>query len=130
MELTWQARPQALPVAGVVGLGAAGKALGERLLEEPKLAFRALAWDQGLVLLGDELPWVSGLIWLGREPDAPGLYLPTQVASTVDPSWVLQCLASQAQPPPIVVLPEPGLFFSLSHARSLDRSALQCWMKT
>jgi hypothetical protein len=36
-----------------------------------------------LLVVGDELPWADGVVYLGRDPDAPKLLLPTTLMPEV-----------------------------------------------
>jgi len=72
----------------VVGEGAVARALANRLLRYPAEALRQLrvvVTPELLVAVGPEasLPWVDGVRYLGCEPGAPGLLLPTTREATV-----------------------------------------------
>lgn len=117
-----------MEIAGAVGQGAVGRSLAQRLLAEDVGRWHGVAWADGLVVLGADVPWVRGLTWIGQEPQAAALYLPTRVASSVDPRWLIEALRSQGRRAPLLVLPETGLLLSLAGARPLHGEALRAWM--
>jgi len=71
----WRRREPPLPVAAVVAGGAASESLRiatlKRLAEQE---FRAAGGDGWLVVLGEELPWADGAVYLGWDS---GVLVPT-----------------------------------------------------
>lgn len=148
-------REPPLPPCAAVATGAAAIALARRLLAESDqtlAALRGLAGDQLLAILGDErdLPWVDGVVYLGADPDAPRLLLPTALAPSVAAAFyetaVLRHLAAAAASsaaassastaqlalltaPPIAVLPSPHAAFSVATAAALSRPRLVAWLE-
>jgi hypothetical protein len=84
------------------------------------------------VLLGaaEDLPWVPGVVYLGREAEAPSLLLPTTLAPTVPAALLLQ--AFQKQFPeltlPLAVIPASGNVVSLHAARAVARERVLGWL--
>ena len=133
----WRRRPRPRPAAS------------SPRTTRPLTALRGLAGDRLLAILGDErdLPWVDGVIYLGADPDAPRLLLPTALAPSVAAAIyevaVLRHLAaaaaSSAAPAaqlalltasPIAVLPPPhDTFFSVASAAALSRPRLVAWLE-
>lgn len=149
-------REPPLPASAAVATGAAATALAQRLLAESDqalAALRGLAGDRLLAVLGDErdLPWVDGVLYLGADPDAPRLLLPTALAPSVGVALyetaVLRHLtvAATASPaarglstaqfalltaPPIAVLPPPhDAIFSVATAAPISRPRLVAWLE-
>lgn len=74
-----------------------------------------------LVALGsaEDLPWVDGAVWLGRDPDAPTLFLPTVLALDPHPALVASALARH-RPPPIALVRHDVAWLALSLAEARD----------
>ncbi len=146
--------PREPPLAprAAVATGEVARALARRLLEEDDealAALRGLAGPSLLAVLGEaeQLPWVDGVLYLGSDPEAPRLLLPTalrpSVAAGLYQSAVerhLQARAasaasgSSARPlaaaiaAPLAVLPEPRWVFSMAEAASIQRARLAAWL--
>jgi hypothetical protein len=85
-----------------------------------------------IVVLGraELLPWVDGAQYLGRDPGAPSLLLPTTHAPPVPASLFERAIAARfprAQVPLAVLSPEP-LVIQLGPARPLSRRALSAFL--
>jgi hypothetical protein len=124
-----------LVARAVVGAGEASKRLGRRLAElgEDSLhALAAVAGDGLLVVLGDQdaLPWVDGVVYLGRDESAPSLLLPTALAPTV-PSALLEIAVRRivARAAPVAMLPSLARLVPCGAARSIDRALLKAWVE-
>lgn len=133
MNVTWTARDEPLAVEAAFAKGEAARALAKRVLAMADIAlFRAVASDELLVLLGDHLPWVDGIVYLGREHEAPRMYLPTTLAPSVAPAMLARSVERQkpiadgpfALVPPLIV----PLIIPLAAAMPLDRSRLEAWL--
>lgn len=159
-------REPPLEAVAAVALGAAARALGRRLLEEPDVQLAELRGLTGrlevpgrgggrapmlAVLVGDSataLPWVDGIVYLGRDVEAPRLLLPTALRPAVSTALfeaaVLRRLAgpsssspssrAPAPSPPFAVLAPSGLagprhVFSLASARPIERAQLERWLE-
>lgn len=78
----WEVRESPLPAAAVVLLDLALEALKHSLRKRDANALESLKtvlFDGGVALIGEErvLPWVDGGVYLGREPMASNLLVPT-----------------------------------------------------
>jgi hypothetical protein len=93
-------------------------------------ALRAVATPECLVLLGPEreLPWADGVVYLGHDPRAPLLLLPTYCEPDVPLDLFEQRIVAGLQPAPIAVLPHAKRLIAVGHARVLERAALQQWL--
>lgn len=75
----------------------------------------------------DELPWVDGVLYLGRGPGAPDLLLPTTLQPTVPESLLARAISHARIPPPIAILVDQGTLVSLAQAQPLSRRILHGW---
>ena len=79
----------------VIARGAAGRALAQSLLENPaRLAtLRGLVSGDVLALTGEDLPWVDGAEYFGRDGSASWLLVSTRVGTSVPFRWASSVLA-------------------------------------
>jgi hypothetical protein len=130
----WAPREPPLAPRAAIGLGEVARALARRLLALPAEAMGRLSGVGGadvLVVMADEaaLPWVDGVIYLGRDPEAPSLLLPTTLRPDVPPPLFEEAVLGRVRgTPPVVVLPEPPVLVATGAARPLDRGALEAWL--
>jgi hypothetical protein len=92
----------------------------------------AVSTSDVLVLLGDgqTLPWVDGVRYLGRDPLAPHLLLPTNREPDVPVDLFERALIHRSPvPSPFAVVPELGKVISLSSAKELSRQVLASWLR-
>jgi hypothetical protein len=90
-----------------------------------------------LVVLGEagELPWVDGSVYLGRDPEAPALLLPTTHEPALPLPLVERALLARSGgaagvswvSPPYAVLVGPPLLASVQAARPIIRRVLSAW---
>ncbi|MCB9694928.1 MAG: hypothetical protein H6736_24245, partial [Alphaproteobacteria bacterium] len=73
IQVGWSLRDVPLAPVGMLATGAAAARLAERVSRRRDL--RGVVTDDVLVVLGTDLPWVDGAVYLG-EP-ASGLYTDT-----------------------------------------------------
>jgi hypothetical protein len=91
---------------------------------------RAVLGDELLLLLGNEqdLPWSDGVIYLGREPMTPELWLPCAIEPNVPASLLLRALRSRFQTDsllaPFAVSLEPPVVVPLVDAQPLTRELI------
>ena len=84
-----------------------------------------------LVLLKAEeehLPWIKGVIYLGRDPHAPSLYIPTHLSVNVPLSILERALLKKTGIGPMAVLPASSQLLPLTNLLSLDRQAIAAWL--
>jgi hypothetical protein len=134
VALGWRPRASPRAVTALAAEGSAAVALRMRLLALPDAALaglRGVASGTRVVLLGEAalLPWIDGVIYLGRCPEAPTLTLPTAQDPSVPPGLLERALAARLRPlaPPFALWPSlhGGTFAcSLSEARPVDRALL------
>ncbi len=134
LELTWVEREPPLAPCAVAAWGETSHALAQRLLQrdDAQLArLSAVAGDSLLVVVaeGTELPWIDGVRYLGRDPDAPALYTPTTLRPSAPAPLVERALSREKGiAAPFAVLPERSLVVPLSGARALSRAPLAEWL--
>ena len=127
--LGWHVRRRPLAADGVAGVGEVGKALARRLLVRPDAgSFRGVAGETTLVLLGRDPPWTDGAVYLGREPGAPGLWVPTRLQLDLDASQVSRKLRGMGLIGPVALLPEQGMAIPLSDAGPVVIETLREWL--
>ena len=136
ISVRWNEREYPLKPVAVVAQGGAAAAMARRLLacDEETLANLQGVCGPGLLgILGREeaLPWVDGALYLGREPGAPHLLIPTWLQPSAPLEALAERLLAHVQlPPPFAVLPEEKTVFSFNPARAIDRATLQQWLET
>lgn len=129
---SWLPREPPLNPIALAGIGAVAEALLRRLLRLDDSALASLSGVRGpglLLILGEEsaLPWVDDAVWLGRDPAAPSLLLPTAWAPAVPLDLYERAVRARALTAAgaLAVLPRPGLLVPTGAARPLDRAGLQ-----
>lgn len=135
IPLRWIPRETPLSARAVAASGSSARALAHRLaaLDDTALsALVAVANADLLVVLGEAsaLPWVDGVIYLGRDDAAPELLLPTALAPTVPPAVLeasVRTMVSRAAP--IAVLPAQARLVPCGLARAIDRARLVAWLE-
>lgn len=129
VRLSWVARQPPLAADGVVGVGEVGRALARRLLARGDCgSFRGVAGEHALVLLGRDAPWAEGAVYLGRDPAAPGLWMPTRLRPDLDTALVSRKLRADGLVGPVALLPEQGLAIPLADARPIEVERLKAWL--
>jgi hypothetical protein len=136
LRVTWSPRAVPLSPVAVAGEGAVARSLGRRLLRDDESTLSrltALAAADLLLVAGasEDLPWVDGVTYLGRDPLAPLLLLPTQHAPAVPVPWLERALIRQSggDAGSLAVLPLSGRLIRLSQTRALARTALEAWYR-
>ncbi|MCS6901851.1 MAG: hypothetical protein RMJ98_20015 [Myxococcales bacterium] len=128
--VTWQERPVPLSPSAVVGLGAVASALLRRVNQctaDELASLEAVAAPGVFLVLGEEerLPWVNGVSYLGCDPRAPALLLPTTLAPSVHPSLLEQVIRRRlATSQRVAVVLEPPRLISLGGPRPLTVQGL------
>jgi hypothetical protein len=129
--LDWTPREEPLVPRAVAAAGAALERLIDRLRQLPGDRLSRLEGVVGedlLVVLGaaDDLPWVDGVVYLGRSEQAPSLLLPTAVSPSIPESLLDRAVRLRAgsMPPPLAVLPDRALVASVAAARPLTAEAV------
>jgi hypothetical protein len=134
VPIAWRPRTVPLEAVGVAARGEAARALVRRLLartDEDLARLSGVAGQDLILLLGDAalLPWVEGAAYLGRDPQAPSLLLPTNREPTVPLPLLERALVVRAgyhkAEPPLAVLLDPPFLASALEARPLVRPRLR-----
>jgi hypothetical protein len=129
IPVLWRPRPDPLDPVGVAARGRAARALAERLLARDD---EALARLHGVAGEAPELPWADGATYLGRDPLAPSLLLPTTREPSVPLPLLERALVARAlrvpnAPPPLAVLLDPPILASTLAAWPITRVRLLMW---
>lgn len=134
LPIGWRARPTPLAPCAAVGFGEVASELARRLLALPGGSLRAVHSTGLLCVLGaePELPWVDGVVYLGRDPRAPALRLPTFVEPNVEPELlqraVLARVESLGAAAPVAVTSAPPRLFSVADAKLISAEGLRAWL--
>lgn len=128
-SLSWHERPTPLTPTGIVGVGEVAISLARRvLLEDQPSLFQSVAAKDLLVVLHHQPPWVDGGVFIGVDPDAPGLYLPTWMELSVHPQLVARALRDKGLIGPVVLLPHLNTAVPIKLAGRLDPKRLLDWL--
>jgi hypothetical protein len=134
LPLTWRARAEPLAPLAAAALGDAAARLCGALLERSDEALAKLQGVAGQAILAvtgasDDLPWVDGIVYLGRDPEAAALLVPTHLRPDLPLALVERALRTEHPHAgaPLLVLANPTRLVSLAGARPMERSALQRW---
>jgi hypothetical protein len=129
--------PRAEPLAPAAALaeGAVAVRLARRLLALSDEALGRLAGVSGDGILAvtaaeADLPWVDGVCYLGRDPAAPALLLPTARAPALPLPLLERALVAAAPEgaAPLAVLTDPLRLVPLGGERPVDRARLVAWL--
>lgn len=136
MRIPFVLRQDRLEPIAVVGLGAVARNLARRLLELDDAALHELRGTGGqklLVVLGapEVLPWVDGVTYLGRDPGATRLLIPTMMRPAIAVDAFERAIAHHVAPlpSPWAVLPDARLLFSTAQSGAIDRELLGRWLE-
>ena len=130
--MTWRPRFTPLAPVGVAARGPAATSLVHRLLQYPDSLshYKAVGAPGLLVILGEELPWVDGAVYLGHDAQSPSLLLPTNVEPSVPAALLQRSLAHvHKQNGPCALLLNPPSLVPLSEARTIARESLIKWLE-
>jgi hypothetical protein len=130
--IDWQLRSDPLTPTAVVGQAGVARALGRAILrrDDDALArLTAVAGDQVLLVLGEEamLPWVDGVLYLGRDPEAPSLLLSTLRRPSCSLALFERAVVRKLRTEGVVALVD-SLIVPASSARPIDRGTLEKWL--
>ena len=81
----WTTVVPPLETAAVCARGAVATRLADRAGDN----WTVLRYDDWTVVLGDDLPWVDGVVYLGALPDAPHVLVPVHRVPALTPDLVL-----------------------------------------
>jgi hypothetical protein len=132
--IEWRPRRDPLAPTAAIALEAAARRLAHRMLQLDDAALgrlRGVAGDAAIAVLGeaDVLPWVDGIEYLGRTPEAPSLLLPTCLEPSVgDALFERVIVRSPGGAPPLAISPARRRAFSLASARPIERNRLGDWL--
>ncbi|NUO49050.1 MAG: hypothetical protein HOV80_09365 [Polyangiaceae bacterium] len=134
MILSWRARRDPLEPRAVCAVGRAARALAAAALARSDEALGALcgvASEDAIVLLGDSeaLPWADGVGYLGVDPEAPSLLVPTALAPSIPLALLERAALRIAETAPIAVLLSANQFLAVGSARPVARAALEAARK-
>lgn len=135
--VTWADREPPLVPCAVAASGDAAHRLAQRLLDlDCAISSRlyGVAGPTTLLVLGEEanLPWVDGVSYLGRDPAAPGLLLPTHIEPLVPTANLLErALRNRFAKlaPPLAILPNTMTVISCHGALQLMPSKIETWLR-
>jgi hypothetical protein len=119
-----------------VARGSGAAALARHLLgtrDEAALARLSGVRGPGLLLvLGREadLPWIDGIVYLGKDPAAPSLLLPSALEPDVPPALLERAILARAfaLEAPIAVLAHPPALAGAGGARPVRSKELQAFL--
>ena len=131
LPVTWSTRAVPLPPAAVAARGKAAALLVARLraLPDDRLARLEGGASDGLVVVAgasEDLPWVDGVVYLGHDPAAADLLVPTTHMASAPAMLVEAALRARGALPagPFAVLLDPLTLVPLRELRRIDRAAL------
>jgi MoxR-vWA-beta-propeller ternary system domain bpX5 len=137
VDITFAPRADSLDPAAVIGTGPVARTLAQRLLRLPDAglaALRGVAGDGLIALMGEAtaLPWVDGVVYLGRDADAPRLLLPTTLRPAVAVDVFERAIARHAgqQASPWAILGAPPRVIPLADALPVERAHVLSWLGT
>jgi hypothetical protein len=112
--------------------------LGQRLLARDDESLARLSGVHGnglLLLIGEEqdLPWVDGASYLGKDPTAPGVFVPTAEEPSVPLPLLLRAVQASfptVVPPFVILRDEPGpILVPLALSFPIVREGLVRWLR-
>lgn len=137
VPVTFLPREEVLEPAAAVAFAPVARVLAERLLEysdEQLGEWTGVAGAGVLVVLGTahSLPWVNGVSYLGRDPRAPRLFVPTTTQASPAAIEVFEraiLRRHERLAPPLAVVVSPPRILSLSEALPIRRDRIRAWLE-
>lgn len=129
LALGWAPRVVPLVPAALVAVRGVIPALHARLAgadDDALGRLRGVCTDDVWIVLGEaeDLPWVDGLTYLGRDPEAPSLWLPTYLEVRPPAVLVERALRARLGGGPLALFGTPPRLVGLGEARVLDRARM------
>lgn len=128
----WREADPPLAPAAMIARGPVATRLLERLVRAPSPGCSGVVGADGaVVLLGraESLPWLDGVVYLGRHPEAPGVLFPTTTVPGAPLDLVARALRRMVPDPglPVAVVPTEGrlCLYPLGGARPLGAAELR-----
>lgn len=141
VRVTWVTREPPLVAGVALARDGAARKLAQRLLrasDEDLARWRGVAGEAIVAVMGERetLPWVDGVTYLGRDPAAPSLWLPTTARPDVPLELFERALLARAShvapplaPPLALLVHDHGVdLVSLAEARPIARAVLTRWL--
>ena len=132
VAIEWRERASPLAPVAVWAEGPARRALLERLLALPgehRARLRGAASAHVVIVSGEreQLPWVEGAKYLGRDPSAPSLLLPTTLEPSAPASLLERALLARVPRSaiPLAVLLSPARLVPMGEALPLGEARLR-----
>lgn len=131
--LNWIPRDEPLIPIAVVSHGDTARRLIERVLKddvEKMQRLNGVVVNDTIILTGkpEDLPWIIGVEYLGVDPDAPHLLLPTNSTLEMPVALLSEILYRKFLRAPIAVVPSTKSLIPTDIARPLDRDRLLAWL--
>jgi hypothetical protein len=132
LKLVFRPRSQPLEPIAVAGRAEVAERLAARLLADDDARLGRLSGVSGsglLVLLGNagDLPWVDGVVYLGRDARAPTLLLPTAREPALPAELFERVILTQAAAGAPVAVTE-DFAAGVGAARPIVRARLRAWL--
>ena len=131
IAIIWRPRASPLTPVAVAARGDVARALARRLLaldDDALSALRGVAGADVLLVAGTDLPWVDGVLYLGRDPAAAALLLPTALEPSVPAHFLERALEARFGAGPLAVLPDPPAVVAAGAVRPIARETLAAWL--
>lgn len=135
IAVAWRAREPPLAPAAVLARGTHAVQLARRAFERlvSGATLEGVFGADSLVLTGpaEHLPWVDGVIYLGRDPFTSSLLLPTMLEPSVPAALLEQAVRRRfGAAGPLALVPRAGGVdvLPLSASRVIDGDLLQRWV--
>jgi len=134
-QIRWTPRDCPLLPVAVAGQGETSLRLARRLLqmEDESLAqLEGVAGRKLIVVQGrlELLPWAHGVQYLGSDPAAPSLLVPTNYQPSLPPELLARAIGGKVSVAGLIsVLPEPWLLVPMRNARAVSRQTLTQWLE-
>jgi hypothetical protein len=132
LKIEWQNRTDTLDPSSVIAFAAAAITLAEKLLlvgDESLQALKGVGAKEMILLAGssDDLPWVNGAVYLGKDPQMPGFLLPTTLEPKLPADLFGRVMETKFKSfAPFAVL--PGKVVPFGKAKNLSRGVLETWL--
>jgi len=133
--VTWKSRRDPLPAVAVAGSGVTQCIIMERLRRRPasELAdLKIVVAADHFVIFGEShrLPWASGGLYLGTDPRAPGLLLPTSLEPTLPIHLFEDVLRARytTHGAQLAVFPKPLSLVAITNAKPVSDESVLAWL--